>query len=212
MGIGGIIRQRRSALGLSLRSLAQRLEVDAAHLSRIESERLPPSLLLLKKLAAVLDQDEDELLLLCGRLPERFRELVSRQPRRAATILKTITEMYVSEPGSAYGEPLLAGRGRRAIEGDFPFEHVSEVAEVESWRKEIHRPVYHVHKWWAQRLGSVFRSAIIAAAAPRGSSVMDLFYEPLSLPGLVVFDPFMGERHHSGRSAEARLYSHRTRH
>ena len=66
------------------------------------------------------------------------------------------------------------------------------MAEAESWRKEVYRPIYHVHKWWAQRLGSVFRAAIIAAASPKGSSVMDLFYQPLRLPGLVVFDPFMG--------------------
>ena len=85
-----------------------------------------------------------------------------------------------------------AEHGPRAIEENFPFERISEIAEVESWRKEIYRPIYHVHKWWAQRLGSVFRAAIIAASAPRGSSVMDLFYEPLRLPGIVVFDPFMG--------------------
>ena len=80
----------------------------------------------------------------------------------------------------------------RAIEDGFPFEAISEIAEIESWRKEVYRPIYHVHKWWAQRLGSVFRAAIIAATMPKGSSVMDLFYQPARLPGLVVFDPFMG--------------------
>jgi len=82
---------------------------------------------------------------------------------------------------------------QRAIEDDFfPFETISEIAEVESWRKEVYRPIYHVHKWWAQRLGSIFRAAIIAAAAPKGSAIIDLFYEPVLLPGVVVFDPFMG--------------------
>lgn len=39
--------------------------------------------------------------------------------------------------------------GRRAIEDDaFPFEHLSAIAEHESWRKEVFRPVYHMHKWW----------------------------------------------------------------
>ena len=192
METGSFIRQSRSALGLSLRSLAQQLGVDAAYLSRIESGRVPPSEQMLRKLATVLGRNEDELLLLSGRLPERLRELVSRQPHRAATALRTMAEMCVAEPGAPYGKPLLARQGRRAIEDEIPFERISEIAEVESWRKEVYRPVYHVHKWWAQRLGSVFRAAIIAAAAPRGSSVMDLFYEPLRLPGLVVFDPFMG--------------------
>ncbi len=100
--------------------------------------------------------------------------------------------MCVAEEGAPYGGPLLAERGKRAIEDEFPFEQVSEIAEVESWRKEIYRPIYHVHKWWAQRLGSVFRAAILGAACPKGSSIIDLFYEPVRLPGVVVFDPFMG--------------------
>ncbi len=80
----------------------------------------------------------------------------------------------------------------RAIETDFPFEYLSEVAEIESWRKEVHRPIYHMHKWWARRLGSVFRAAILGASQPQGADIMRLLYEPVDLDGLVVFDPFMG--------------------
>lgn len=83
-------------------------------------------------------------------------------------------------------------RRRLAIEEDFPFAAVSEVAEVESWRKEIYRPVYHLHKWWAQRLGTVFRAALLGAASPVGTPLMERFYEPIRLPAPVVFDPFMG--------------------
>lgn len=81
---------------------------------------------------------------------------------------------------------------KRAIETDFPFEHLSEVAEIESWRKEVHRPIYHMHKWWARRLGSVFRAVILGASQPQGADIMRLLYEPVDLDGLVVFDPFMG--------------------
>lgn len=80
----------------------------------------------------------------------------------------------------------------RAIDEGFPFEWLSDIAEAESWRKEVFRPIYHPHKWWAQRLGSVFRAAIIASAVPRGTPVLDYFWQPISLDGLVVFDPFMG--------------------
>ena len=81
----------------------------------------------------------------------------------------------------------------RAIESDdFPFEQLSCIAERESWRKEIYRPIYHVHKWWAQRLGSVFRSILLGALAPKGTDVLDLFYSPTRFPDTVVFDPFMG--------------------
>lgn len=81
----------------------------------------------------------------------------------------------------------------RAIEcDDFPFEQLSRIAERESWRKEIYRPIYHVHKWWAQRLGSVFRGILLGALAPQGTDVLALFHSQARFPNAVVFDPFMG--------------------
>ena len=81
----------------------------------------------------------------------------------------------------------------RAIEcDDFPFEQLSRIAERESWRKEIYRPIYHIHKWWAQRLGSVFRGILLGALTPRDTDLLDLFYSPARFPDAVVFDPFMG--------------------
>lgn len=83
--------------------------------------------------------------------------------------------------------------GPRALEDDgFPFERLSDVAETESWRKEINRPTTHIHKWWAQRLGTVFRAMTIGAFAPSGADIFDLFYKPVRIPGGTVFDPFMG--------------------
>jgi putative DNA methylase len=192
MTFGALIRDRRATLGISLRVAAQRLGVDAAHLSRVEGGKVPVSEQLIHRLAGVLECEVDELLLVAGRLPESIHAMVVRQPSRAAAALRTMAEMCVAEPGVPYGEPLFADRGVRVIEDGFPFEEISEIAEIESWRKEIYRPIYHVHKWWAQRLGSVFRAAILGAAAPKGSSILDLFYEPVRLPGVVVFDPFMG--------------------
>ena len=81
----------------------------------------------------------------------------------------------------------------RAIEDEgFPFEVLSDIAEAESWRKEVHRPIYYIHKWWARRLGTVFRAIVLASLSPKGSDVLRMFYEPTKLPGSVVFDPFMG--------------------
>lgn len=81
----------------------------------------------------------------------------------------------------------------RAIESDsFPFEHISKIAEQESWRKEVHRPIYHVHKWWAKRLGSVFRAIVLGASLPEDTDILRSFYEKTDLAGTVLFDPFMG--------------------
>jgi adenine-specific DNA methylase len=85
------------------------------------------------------------------------------------------------------------GSGRRLIESDsFPFEFVSELAEMESWRKEVYRPIYHIHKWWANRLGSVFRAILLGSALPDDESLAKAFYRQHDFSGLTVFDPFMG--------------------
>jgi len=81
----------------------------------------------------------------------------------------------------------------RLIETDaFPFEFLSVIAEKESWRKEIYRPVYHVHKWWAKRLGSVFRGILLGCLLPEDGSLEETFYRKQDFSGVSIFDPFMG--------------------
>ncbi|MGG1669758.1 hypothetical protein ACIFOE_03745 [Paenibacillus sp. NRS-1783] len=82
---------------------------------------------------------------------------------------------------------------KRIIETDeFPFEFLSELAEKESWRKEIFRPIYHVHKWWAKRLGSIFRGIVLGAFAEESVNFKSEFYKKQQLREKTVFDPFMG--------------------
>ncbi|WP_277422820.1 DNA methyltransferase, partial [Pseudomonas viridiflava] len=64
--------------------------------------------------------------------------------------------------------------------------------EQESWRKEINRPIYHIHKWWATRLGSVFRAITLGALSKPGVDVWSEFYKVQNFKGKVVLDPFMG--------------------
>ncbi len=40
-----------------------------------------------------------------------------------------------------------------------------------------------MHKWWAQRLGSVFRATIIGSLVPAETSVLDLFYGKTDFEG-----------------------------
>src|SRR5437016_4856121 len=81
---------------------------------------------------------------------------------------------------------------KKAIETEFPYPELSRVAEAESWRKELNRPLSHIHKWWAQRLGSVFRGILIGACAPSGADVWQAFYQRTRFDGITVYDPFMG--------------------
>src|SRR5438128_1283516 len=99
----------------------------------------------------------------------------------------------------------------RLIESDaFAFDFLSELAERESWRKELHRPIYHIHKWWAQRLGSVFRGLLLGSVLPSDADLRESFYARHSLDDVTVFDPFMGsgttvgEAHKLGMTALGR--------
>lgn len=71
------------------------------------------------------------------------------------------------------------------------FEDVSLIAQQESWRKEIYRPMSYIHKWWARRLGSIFRGLIVYDQIGE-SFAMDDYYNPPQMEDKVIFDPFMG--------------------
>lgn len=79
-----------------------------------------------------------------------------------------------------------------ALEAGFPSEQLHSLAELESWRKEVNRPVYHVHKWWANRLGSIFRAIALAGNLPAAADVWGEFYRSHDFSSCVVLDPFMG--------------------
>lgn len=79
-----------------------------------------------------------------------------------------------------------------ALEKDFPVAAISQTALAESWRKEIHRPATHTHKWWAQRLGTVFRAAIIGACSNDGRQTLERINGGVQFDGLRILDPFAG--------------------
>ena len=80
----------------------------------------------------------------------------------------------------------------KLIEKDFPFARLSLVAERESWRKEVYRPVYYLHKWWARRLGSVFRGIVLGACLDDSEDFWNRYYNKNAFDGTILFDPFMG--------------------
>ena len=114
-----------------------------------------------------------------------------------------IQERFDLRPKQTGEDQILPVDGICALEDDdFPFEMISDIAERESWRKEINRPIYHIHKWWAQRLGSVFRAITLGALSPAGFNIFDAFYRPARFKGSVVFDPFMGSGTTVGEAAK----------
>ncbi|MFX0124485.1 MAG: DUF1156 domain-containing protein [Candidatus Hodarchaeota archaeon] len=99
----------------------------------------------------------------------------------------------------------------KAIENCFPYSKVSEIAYKESNAKRYYRPVLTLHKWFARRLGSVFRSILIYASLSSPISDLkddlvpykdhkalsdrdfwDIYLQEHNFHNLVVLDPFMG--------------------
>lgn len=79
-----------------------------------------------------------------------------------------------------------------ALEQGFPGAELSRIGEQESWRKEVHRPATSTHKWWAKRLGSVFRGILTSAVTETEEAALGAYRSATRLTGLTVFDPFAG--------------------
>jgi putative DNA methylase len=76
------------------------------------------------------------------------------------------------------------------LENGLPVRQLNHIAIMQGNSK---MPVYQIHKWWARRLGSVFRSLIISAfLKPNSSDFWRNYYNGFLLRDKVIYDPFMG--------------------
>src|SRR5947209_14977113 len=84
MTFGERVRELRKGKNLTLRELAVKVKVNFTYLSKIENQKLSfgeyPSEDLIRKLAKVLEADEDELLLLAEKIPADIRKRVIERP------------------------------------------------------------------------------------------------------------------------------------
>lgn len=99
---------------------------------------------------------------------------------------------------------------KKPIEIDFPIEQVNEIAEREAHAKEKYRPILFIHKFWARRLGSIFRTIVLYTLLDENARVLDdsgnwrpvtneelenpwlLYLKDVDLGGKIVLDPMMG--------------------
>jgi transcriptional regulator with XRE-family HTH domain len=80
---GERVRRRRQECGLGLRETAKRTGISATFLSRVETdaEKALPSEAVIRKLADILNDDFDELMVLAGRISNEVRDYVKADPR-----------------------------------------------------------------------------------------------------------------------------------
>lgn len=84
MQFGDRVRELREQFGITQKELAQRLNVSASYVNKVEKGRLHfgdyPSAKFIHKIAAELDADEDELLLLADKVPEAILRRIQERP------------------------------------------------------------------------------------------------------------------------------------
>ena len=106
--LGSMIKQRRTAMRLTLRELATASGVSKAHLGRIERRERFPSAYILQRIAKPLGFDEVELLTLAGFLSpistdNAKEKLVETVPRLDPYVAKVLAEEPLEVQRSVIG-------------------------------------------------------------------------------------------------------------
>lgn len=79
--------------------------------------------------------------------------------------------------------------GEYAIDADFPEKFADTLSRLEAYNKHIFRPNTYLHKWWARRCGSTFRTILKQFIADPNRRD---YYAPKGLEGKIILDPMMG--------------------
>lgn len=93
---GETLREARVKKGVSLRSVAGKLDITPSYLSDIENDRRIPSEDVLQQLATLLDLDFDDLMARAGRFGEEAERYLKHQPT-AVKLFRRISESNLDE-------------------------------------------------------------------------------------------------------------------
>lgn len=95
--LGGILKQQRIGLPLTLQELASKAKVSASHLGRIERGERFPSAHILRRIAGPLDFEEDELFTLAGYLSSPATKTAERIPNYGSRQLDPYVARVLSQ-------------------------------------------------------------------------------------------------------------------
>jgi transcriptional regulator with XRE-family HTH domain len=97
--LGGIIKQQRISLSLTLQELASASDVSASHLARIEKGERHPSARILRRIAKPLNFEENELFTLAGYLSPQDSGIAEQSPLYSSNRLDPyVARMLAQEP------------------------------------------------------------------------------------------------------------------
>lgn len=77
-----------------------------------------------------------------------------------------------------------------SIESNFDIEFTARLALREKQIQQSYRPIIAVHKWFARRPGTLFRSLILSEF--RNQPIAQTYYDTNNFEGITIADPFMG--------------------
>ena len=88
-GFGALVRREREAKEIGLREMAKKIGVSPTYLSKVERDEFPPPAEdKVRRIAAIIDRDPDELLALAGRVASDLTDIIRQRPRELADFLR----------------------------------------------------------------------------------------------------------------------------
>jgi transcriptional regulator with XRE-family HTH domain len=91
---GQLIRDRRTAQGLSLRKFAELVGVSPTYLSQVEQGNCdPPTAERVRRMAEILGENADELTALAGRVPDDLPRILQKQPACLAAFIREVSDL-----------------------------------------------------------------------------------------------------------------------
>ena len=88
------LKNARLNRGFSQKDLAKKTGIDPSYLHKIENSRIqyPPAEEKLKLLATILEIDEDELIFLAGKVPEKYSDLLKKHHKLLPILFRLLRE------------------------------------------------------------------------------------------------------------------------
>jgi HTH-type transcriptional regulator, competence development regulator len=86
---GAFVRREREAKEIGLREMSKKIGVSPTHLSKVERDEFPPPAEdKVRKIAATIGYNADELLALAGRVASDLTDIIRERPREMADFLR----------------------------------------------------------------------------------------------------------------------------
>jgi site-specific DNA-methyltransferase (adenine-specific) len=103
---GPYVRTERLTRGYALADLARKLNVTKGYLSRLEQGKAKPSATMIERIAKTLNLDPTPLFVLAGYVPTDVKQILSRHPIEAPTMLRETFGQYRTD-GEPVREPMV---------------------------------------------------------------------------------------------------------